>query len=117
VSGALSAARLTAVKPWCCAKPTGTTDTVRISPRPVSVRTVCGARSGRIRAHGDLVCVSGIADINIGDTACHPDCVEPLPFVNIDEPTISMNFIVIRQSFAGREGKFVTSRNLRDPHC
>ncbi len=63
---------------------------------------------------GDIVCVSGIADINIGETACSPDCVEPLPFIKIDEPTISMNFIVNDSPFAGREGKFVTSRNLRD---
>ncbi len=63
---------------------------------------------------GDLVCVSGIADINIGETACSPDCLEPLPFVKIDEPTISMNFLVNDSPFAGREGKFVTSRNIRD---
>ena len=63
---------------------------------------------------GDLVCVSGIADLNIGDTACDPECVEPLPFVKIDEPTISMNFIVNNSPFAGKEGKFVTSRNIRD---
>ncbi len=63
---------------------------------------------------GDLVCVSGIADINIGETACSPDCIEPLPFVKIDEPTISMNFLVNDSPFAGREGKFVTSRNIRD---
>lgn len=63
---------------------------------------------------GDLICVSGIADINIGETACSPDCVEPLPFVKIDEPTISMNFLVNDSPFAGREGKFVTSRNIRD---
>ncbi len=65
-------------------------------------------------AMGDIVCVSGIADIEIGETACDPECVEPLPFVKIDEPTISMNFIVNDSPFAGREGKFVTSRNLRD---
>ena len=63
---------------------------------------------------GDLVCVSGIADINIGETACDPEHLEPLPFVKIDEPTISMNFIVNNSPFAGQEGKFVTSRNLRD---
>ena len=62
----------------------------------------------------DIVCVSGIADLNIGETACDPECIEPLPFVKIDEPTISMNFIVNDSPFAGREGKFVTSRNLRD---
>ena len=63
---------------------------------------------------GDLIAVTGIADLNIGETACSPDCVEALPFVKIDEPTISMLFIVNNSPFAGREGKFVTSRNLRD---
>lgn len=65
-------------------------------------------------AAGDIICVSGIADLNIGETICAPDCIEPLPFVKIDEPTISMNFIVNDSPFAGKEGKFVTSRNLRD---
>ncbi len=63
---------------------------------------------------GDLICVSGIAELNIGDTACDPEHVEALPFVKIDEPTISMNFIVNNSPFAGKEGKFVTSRNIRD---
>lgn len=63
---------------------------------------------------GDIIAVSGITDLNIGETLCAPDCIEPLPFVKIDEPTISMNFIVNNSPFAGREGKFVTSRNLRD---
>ena len=63
---------------------------------------------------GDLVCVAGVEDLNIGETACDPENVEPLPFVKIDEPTISMNFIVNDSPFAGREGKYVTSRNLRD---
>lgn len=63
---------------------------------------------------GDIVCVSGVQDINIGETICSTDCVEPLPFVKIDEPTVSMNFIVNNSPFAGREGKYVTSRNLRD---
>ena len=63
---------------------------------------------------GDIICVSGIAGLNIGETICSPDCIEPLPFIKIDEPTISMNFIVNDSPFAGKEGKFVTSRNLRD---
>lgn len=63
---------------------------------------------------GDLVAVSGVADLNIGETACAPDCIEPLPFVKIDEPTVSMIFMVNNSPFAGREGKFVTSRNIRD---
>ncbi len=63
---------------------------------------------------GDIICISGISDLNIGETLCSPECIEPLPFIKIDEPTISMNFIVNDSPFAGREGKFVTSRNLRD---
>lgn len=63
---------------------------------------------------GDLIAVTGITDLNIGETVCDPACVEPLPFVHIDEPTISMLFMVNNSPFAGREGKYVTSRNLRD---
>ena len=63
---------------------------------------------------GEIVALSGMADITIGRTLCAPECVEPLPFVKIDEPTISMNFMVNDSPFAGREGKYVTSRNLRD---
>ena len=64
-------------------------------------------------AMGDIVAVNGISDMNIGETLCSIDCVEPLPFVNIDEPTISMVFSVNNSPFAGREGKYVTSRHLR----
>ena len=63
---------------------------------------------------GDLICVSGLTDLNIGETACSPDKVEALPFVKIDEPTVSMMFMVNDSPFAGKEGKFVTSRNIRD---
>lgn len=65
-------------------------------------------------AAGDIICVTGIADLNIGETICDPEHIEPLPFVKIDEPTISMNFMVNDSPFAGQEGKYVTSRNLRD---
>ncbi len=63
---------------------------------------------------GDIIAVSGLADLNIGETACDPECVEPLPFIKIDEPTVSMMFMVNDSPFANREGKYVTSRNLRD---
>ena len=63
---------------------------------------------------GDIIQVAGLADLEIGETACAIDCIEPLPFVKIDEPTLSMNFMVNNSPFAGRDGKFVTSRNLRD---
>ena len=63
---------------------------------------------------GDIVAVSGVSDIGIGETLCAPDCVEPLPFIKIDEPTVSMTFMVNDSPFAGKEGTYVTSRNLRD---
>lgn len=63
---------------------------------------------------GDIVAFAGIADVNIGDTVCDPECVEPLPFVNIDEPTLSMTIGVNNGPFAGKEGEFVTSRHIRD---
>ena len=63
---------------------------------------------------GSIVAISGIADIHIGDTLCSPDFVEPIPFQKISEPTISMNFLVNDSPLAGREGKFVTSRHLRE---
>ena len=63
---------------------------------------------------GDIIQVAGITELEIGETACATDCIEPLPFVKIDEPTLAMNFMVNNSPFAGRDGKFVTSRNLRD---
>lgn len=65
-------------------------------------------------ALGDIVAVSGMGDINIGDTICDVDSPEPLPFINIDEPTISMTFSVNNSPLAGTEGTYVTSRHLRD---
>ncbi len=65
-------------------------------------------------AAGEIVAFSGISDITIGRTICAPDTVEPLPFVKISEPTMEMTFSVNDSPFAGREGKYVTSRNLRD---
>lgn len=63
---------------------------------------------------GDIVAVSGIPDINIGETIADIDNPEALPFVEIDEPTLSMNFMVNNSPFAGQEGTYVTSRHLRD---
>ena len=63
---------------------------------------------------GDLVAISGISDINIGDTICDQSNPEKIPFVNIDEPTVSMTFSVNDGPMAGREGEFVTSRHIRD---
>jgi len=63
---------------------------------------------------GDIIALSGIGEVTIGDTICAADCVEPLPFVEISAPTMEMTFSVNDSPFAGTEGKFVTSRNLRD---
>lgn len=63
---------------------------------------------------GDIVWISGIENITIGDTLCDTSCYEPVPFVKISEPTVEMTFSVNDSPFAGREGKFVTSRQLRD---
>ncbi len=63
---------------------------------------------------GDIVWISGIEGITIGDTICAPEAPEPLPFVKISEPTVEMTFSVNDSPFAGREGKFVTSRQLRE---
>jgi GTP-binding protein len=61
---------------------------------------------------GDIGAIAGIEDVDIGDTICHTENQEPLPFVAIDEPTLTMNFIVNNSPFAGQEGKYVTTRNL-----
>ena len=63
---------------------------------------------------GNIIAMSGIGDVTIGDTICAPDCVEPMEFVKISAPTIEMTFSVNDSPFAGREGKFVTSRQLRE---
>ncbi len=85
------------------------------------------ARCGRIYMHdglkrvevseasvGDVILIAGLGDIGIGETLCAPDLIEPLPVITVDEPTISMNFLVNNSPFAGKEGDFVTSRHLRD---
>ncbi len=89
--------------------------------------TTQNARCGRLYMHdglkrvevqeaqaGDVILVAGLGNIGIGETLCDPTCVEPLPVITVDEPTISMNFLVNNSPFAGNEGEFVTSRHLRD---
>jgi GTP-binding protein len=63
---------------------------------------------------GEIVAISGIGNINIGETICDENKIEPLPFIEIDEPTISMTFSVNNSPFAGQEGTYVTSRHIRD---
>ena len=63
---------------------------------------------------GDIIELAGLSNISIGDTICDPEHIEKIPFVNIDEPTVSMTFSVNNGPFAGKEGEFVTSRHIRD---
>ena len=63
---------------------------------------------------GDIVCITGIDGLSISDTLCDPDKIEALPPLSVDEPTVSMTFIVNDSPFAGKEGKFVTTRNIKD---
>ena len=63
---------------------------------------------------GDIICFSGSENVTIGDTLCAPEAVEPIPFMKIGEPTLEMRFMVNDSPFAGREGKYVTTRHLRD---
>ena len=63
---------------------------------------------------GSIVAISGITDIHIGDTLCHPEQIAPIPFQKISEPTIAMHFVVNDSPLAGKEGKYVTSRHLRE---
>jgi len=63
---------------------------------------------------GDIVMLAGLNEFNIGDTVCDPEYIDPIHFINIDEPTLSMNFLVNNSPFAGREGTFVTSRHIRE---
>lgn len=63
---------------------------------------------------GDIVTVAGCSDVSIGDTICEKDVIDPLPKIVIEEPTLSMNFLVNNSPFAGQSGKFLTSRHLKD---
>ncbi len=91
-------------------------DGKKLSGRAVKLYTFDGLKKETVEeaSAGDMVAISGITDINIGDTLCDISAPEPLPFVKIDEPVLSMTFSVNDSPFAGRDGKFVTSRHLRD---
>ncbi|SIQ73775.1 translational GTPase TypA [Marinobacterium stanieri] len=63
---------------------------------------------------GDIICITGLDELNISDTLCDPEVIEALPALSVDEPTVSMTFQVNDSPFAGQEGKFITSRNIKD---
>ncbi len=89
---------------------------IRQKGKVVALYTYDGLGKAAVQeaAAGEIVALSGMSDITIGRTLCDPATVEPLPFVKISDPTIEMTFAVNDSPFAGKEGKYVTSRNLRD---
>ena len=91
-------------------------ESIRAKGKVVALYTYDGLGKAPVQeaSAGEIVALSGMADITIGRTLCAPEAIEPLPFVKISDPTIEMTFAVNDSPFAGREGKFVTSRNLRD---
>ena len=91
-------------------------ESIRTKGKVVALYTYDGLGKAPVQSAsaGEIVALSGMADITIGRTLCAPDAIEPLPFVKISDPTIEMTFAVNDSPFAGKEGKFVTSRNLRD---
>lgn len=91
-------------------------ESLRANGRIVSLYQIEGLNKVPVETAiaGDIVCFSGLENINIGDTVCDKDCVTPVPFVKISEPTVEMLFSVNDSPFAGKEGKFVTTRHLRD---
>jgi len=93
-------------------KPTGETRTGRIT----KLYTFHGTERKDVKEAiaGDIVMIAGLADIFIGETICENETQEPLPAIHIDEPTISLNFLVNDSPFAGREGKFVTTKQIRE---
>lgn len=98
--------------PVCVCRPDGSTG----RGKATKLYTFEGLQKGIAEevSAGDVVAISGITDINIGDTICDLDNPDPLPFVKIDDPVLSMTFSVNDSPFAGQDGKFVTSRHLRD---
>ena len=84
--------------------------------RVVSLMQIDGLRRVPVQTAtvGDIVCFAGISEITIGNTVCAADCPEPLPFVKIGEPTLEMHFMVNDSPLAGKDGKYVTTRHLRD---
>ena len=87
-----------------------------INSRVTKLNTYEGLKSIEVEkaVAGDIISLSGVQDISIGDTICDYNNPEKIPFVNIDEPTVSMTFSVNNSPFAGKEGEFITSRHLRD---
>ena len=113
-SAASSGACSSRTRKWLCA--TTTTTDVSYKAKVVSMYQFEGLQRVPVTEAkgGDIVSFSGIAGINIGDTVCDTGCVEAVPFVKISEPTVEMIFSVNDSPFAGREGKFVTSRQIRE---
>lgn len=99
-------------KPLFLKKTDGTTQTGKVT-KLFTFKGTERVESARAEA-GDIVMIAGFPDIDIGETLCQDEVQEPLPAIKVDEPTISLDFLVNNSPFAGREGKFVTNRQLRE---
>ena len=101
---------------WCSCKYAGSVVRGRRRARALEVKGYLGLQRVDTdeAAAGDIVCITGIDGLGISDTLCDPESVEPLPLLAVDEPTVSMTFQVNDSPFAGQDGKFVTSRNIRE---
>lgn len=112
--GRVERGRVTKNEPIVLCKTDGTQENVRVS-RLYQFEGLSRVEVDSAAA-GDIVCISGISDINIGETACSPDCIEPMPFIKIDEPTISMNFMVNDSPFAGARASSLP-REISETAC
>ena len=110
--GRINRGKITAGETVSLAKNDGSVETFRVTKLFVNE----GIKRVEVKTayYGDIVTVAGCSTVSIGDTICKKDCVDPLPKIVIEEPTLSMNFLVNNSPFAGQSGKFLTSRHLKE---
>ncbi len=110
--GRINRGKISAGETVSLAKNDGSVETFRVAKLFVNE----GIKRFEVKTayYGDIVTVAGCSTVSIGDTICKKDCVDPLPKIVIEEPTLSMNFLVNNSPFAGQSGKFLTSRHLKE---
>ncbi len=110
--GRINRGKISAGETVSLAKNDGSVETFRVAKLFVNE----GIKRVEVKTayYGDIVTVAGCSNVSIGDTICKKDCVDPLPKIVIEEPTLSMNFLVNNSPFAGQSGKFLTSRHLKE---
>lgn len=110
--GRINRGKISAGETVSLAKNDGSVETFRVAKLFVNE----GIKRVEVKTayYGDIVTVAGCSNVSIGDTICKKDCIDPLPKIVIEEPTLSMNFLVNNSPFAGQSGKFLTSRHLKE---